>query len=352
LPDTGPERAVDHSGDVGARHVFVDDSGRRALGLRLAIVPLAALMSIAGGAALLSLAATTSKSSAEDAAVQVPGPPTSTNGPFAIDLGGAAPPGAPPCTTLEGMAYEDHDLNGARQPDEPGAAGLLVTAFDAAGNMIGQTSSDGSGRWTLTWAQPQAVRLELSSPDLSMSTGPRGIDSSAFVSFPPEEGCRVDAGIVWSSGVGDGGHPAMELGDRAWADADCDGLQDPGEPAMAGITVQLLDEQGQLRAEAVTSATGEYRFGGLEGDRRYRVVAGGAPAGHSPTRPRVGAPDPASDAAGEGASGSPVPFGGADSDGVANGAAAVAEVTTGAPGTSDHSVDFGWANSCPATGSS
>lgn len=52
----------------------------------------------------------------------------------------------------------------------------------------------------------------------------------------------------------------LQFGDRVWSDADGDGVQDPGEAAIAGVTVRLYDAAGVLVSTAVTDANGEYRF--------------------------------------------------------------------------------------------
>ena len=52
----------------------------------------------------------------------------------------------------------------------------------------------------------------------------------------------------------------IQIGNRAWRDSDQDGIQDPGEPALAGVTVRLYDEAGVLVGTAVTDAKGHYFF--------------------------------------------------------------------------------------------
>ncbi|MEA5014082.1 MAG: SdrD B-like domain-containing protein [Candidatus Limiplasma sp.] len=53
-----------------------------------------------------------------------------------------------------------------------------------------------------------------------------------------------------------------KVGDLAWLDLNQNGLLDAGEPAVPGITVQLLS-QGQVVAETVTNAYGYYLFEGV-----------------------------------------------------------------------------------------
>jgi hypothetical protein len=53
------------------------------------------------------------------------------------------------------------------------------------------------------------------------------------------------------------------LGDKVWRDDDQDGIQDAGEPGVAGITVILYDNAGNVAATTVTDAYGFYLFDNL-----------------------------------------------------------------------------------------
>ena len=57
------------------------------------------------------------------------------------------------------------------------------------------------------------------------------------------------------------GTPAyLEIGNYAWLDENEDGIQDPCEPAIAGLTVGLYAADGTLLATTTTNADGEYYF--------------------------------------------------------------------------------------------
>ncbi|KAB7731293.1 DUF11 domain-containing protein [Rudanella paleaurantiibacter] len=68
----------------------------------------------------------------------------------------------------------------------------------------------------------------------------------------------------------------LEIGNRIWRDTDRDGVQDAGEPGLAGVTVQLY-QGSTLVSTTVTSATGEFFFndsnvpGGLIPQTTYEV---------------------------------------------------------------------------------
>ena len=51
----------------------------------------------------------------------------------------------------------------------------------------------------------------------------------------------------------------VEIGDRVWRDLNANGLQDPGEPGLAGVVVRLTDSQGNT-TQATTDAAGYFLF--------------------------------------------------------------------------------------------
>jgi hypothetical protein len=52
----------------------------------------------------------------------------------------------------------------------------------------------------------------------------------------------------------------VQVGNRVWIDNDNDGIQDPGETPVAGATVRLYNAAGTLVGTAITNAQGEYYF--------------------------------------------------------------------------------------------
>jgi protocatechuate 3,4-dioxygenase beta subunit len=67
-----------------------------------------------------------------------------------------------------------------------------------------------------------------------------------------------------ANGLGDliaiANDPPVEIGNRVFRDTDRDGVQDPGEPGIRDVIVQLQDINGNLLATAKTAADGSYYF--------------------------------------------------------------------------------------------
>ncbi|PDV97368.1 hypothetical protein A9Q02_18615, partial [Candidatus Chloroploca asiatica] len=72
------------------------------------------------------------------------------------------------------------------------------------------------------------------------------------------------------------------LGDRVWFDTNGDGIQDPGEPGVAGVTVTLLSSEGVTLTTTTTDSSGRYGFSQLAADS-YRVRFSGFPVSYTLT---------------------------------------------------------------------
>ena len=86
------------------------------------------------------------------------------------------------------------------------------------------------------------------------------------------------------------------LGDFVWEDLNGNGIQEPGEPGVADVGVNLLDENGNpvldANGDAITTTTdenGAYKFEELE-PGRY-IVEFVSPEGYDPTHPDLGGDD-------------------------------------------------------------
>ena len=83
------------------------------------------------------------------------------------------------------------------------------------------------------------------------------------------------------------------MGDFVWRDTNGNGVQDPGEVGVGGVTVRLLDASGNVVATTVTDVTGHYVFSGLPaGEYSVEFVLPGGftfgPAGQGNKQAAVG----------------------------------------------------------------
>ncbi len=123
----------------------------------------------------------------------------------------------------------------------------------------------------------------------------------------------------------------LEVGDYVWRDTDGDGVQDPDEAPIAGVTVRLYDADGNVVATATTDPDGRYYFPAqpntdytIRLDNPADYTAGGPLEGLAVTLADGGTDDQA------------------DSDATPAGGFPRIPVTTGGPGATDHTRDVGF----------
>ncbi len=131
----------------------------------------------------------------------------------------------------------------------------------------------------------------------------------------------------------------IEIGNYVWDDVDGDGIQDPSEAGLAGVTV-LLYEGGTQVGSAITGANGEYYFGGLADTNMsggnivepltdYQIRIANI-VGRVPTQQDVNSnTGDLHDNDGD--------------NGILNAGFSTIEHTTGTAGANDHTLDFGFA---------
>lgn len=175
---------------------------------------------------------------------------------------------------LSGYVYHDRDQDGHRDAGEEGLAGVPIRAVPiqtiAAQGPV-SIATDANGFYAATGLAPGTYQvLEVAQPDGYLD----GLDAAGTVDGEPR-GTAVNPGdrieSVWLGGgqagqeynfgellpVSIAGH--VRLSDR---DGTCTATGVSDTP-VAGATVRLLDSAGQVLAETVTDARGEYHFAGL-----------------------------------------------------------------------------------------
>ena len=176
---------------------------------------------------------------------------------------------------VEALVFWDENQNGVFENGEHPLAGIPVTLRDEIGNIVGTAVTGASGKvvflvpegyYTISYDLADVAALY---PALGTLTTPT---SFAFFAQAGEDGMqRYDFGVDNTGAVGD----------RVWNDADGDGVQDPGELGLPGVTVNLYDADGNWLAATVTDEFGNYLFTGLpDGNYLVRVDTSTVPAGY------------------------------------------------------------------------
>ncbi|MFN2304786.1 MAG: SdrD B-like domain-containing protein, partial [Anaerolineales bacterium] len=172
--------------------------------------------------------------------------------------------------------------------DEDGNPISLTTYTDANGGYLfdGLPPSDSSG-YTITVTPPAGLVQTYDEDGLGT------LNNSTTTVVAGEEHLTADFGYNWTS-PSDTNSPDADstgaIGDRVWIDADGDGLQDPGEAGLGGVTVDLYTAGADgifgtsddvLAATTTTDAAGNYIFDNLDPDAY--VVKVTPPAGYTQT---------------------------------------------------------------------
>lgn len=208
--------------------------------------------------------------------------PTATRTPTPINLGN--------------FVWDDLDRDGRQDAGEPGVAGVSVQLWNSGKTqMLDSAITNGSGNYSLTAPIPGDYRIRVVLPtfldsfspkdqaggdnQLDSDINPSGVDTGFTDVFNIASNVisntTFDAGIILFRVPTATRTPTpINLGNFVWHDLDADGIQDPSEPGVAGITVQLWNaDKTSLIDSTSTNGSGIYSLiAPLPGDYRVRVV--------------------------------------------------------------------------------
>lgn len=168
--------------------------------------------------------------------------------------------------SIAGNVYHDRDNDGSYEPGEEGIGGVQVALRNASGAVVAttQTSPDGTyeftglsaGTYTVTEQQPSGwldgkdsagwidgLTVGIATNDQISGITLRWGDEATQYNFGEYLGASI-AGIVH-------------------ADTNRNCIVDVGEARLEGVTIELLNEQGDVLATMLTNSNGEYEFSGL-----------------------------------------------------------------------------------------
>ncbi len=177
---------------------------------------------------------------------------------------------------VQGNVYWDEDRNQIFDEAETGLTPVTVTltGTDMFGNPVTATTTtdaDGhfrfivpEGNYTLTYDTAQTTAMGY--PE---ATTPTSFD---FHAYPGED---------WHPTFDFGVDNAGKVGDLVWNDADGDGVHDPVEPGIGGVTVTLYQDTNndgiysigdKFMAATATDPNGAYLFTGLADGTYFAIV--------------------------------------------------------------------------------
>lgn len=148
-------------------------------------------------------------------------------------------------------------------PNSTPIAGVSVQLLDANGNVLKTTTTDVQGAYSFAGLPPATYGVHVVTPtgyfaddDHVGSAGGTSVDVSTLGSVALTSGAKgIDYDFCEALPVSISGHVRADNG------GDCQ--TNPNDTPIAGVTVQLLDANGNVLQSTTTDANGAYRFQGL-----------------------------------------------------------------------------------------
>jgi 5-hydroxyisourate hydrolase-like protein (transthyretin family)/protocatechuate 3,4-dioxygenase beta subunit len=172
--------------------------------------------------------------------------------------------------------WNDFNKDGIQDANEPGVSGVTVTLYDNTNTPIATTSTDKNGNYLFPDLPNGTYSVGFSNIPSGYGFSPVGNGTAATDSDPdPSTGQTGSVSLTGNThitdldaGIGLGNNAAVglgSLGDLVWYDMNGDGIQDPTESGVAGVTVTLYESDGTtVLSTTTTDALGNYIFTGLQ----------------------------------------------------------------------------------------
>lgn len=184
-----------------------------------------------------------------------------------IDFGFYQATPTPPSGQIGNFVWDDANQNGIQDGGELGIPNATVILRDSAsGVQIGSpATTDANGKYLFTGLSAGIYKVEVLALTNYVPTFQlQGNDVEKDSNLNPDLDVKLESNDSINLSVDFGFILAVStIGDRIWADLNGDGIQDPLEPGIPNITVQISGSNGYT-ASAVTDLDGYYFFPGLK----------------------------------------------------------------------------------------
>jgi len=195
-----------------------------------------------------------------------------------------------PNNTITGTVYRDDNRDKMINGDEPGLERVSVQLLDEDGKVLQTLDTDADGNYAFQHLPDGTYTVKVvrssSIKDYDQTEDPDATvdDTSAVYDMGPGHSLQenVNFGYV----------PDYLIAGRVYRDADKSGSYTDGEETFGGVTVDLLDKDGNVVATTTTDKDGKYSFEKLPaGTYRVKVHPDGALAGLDQTEDPDGIAD-------------------------------------------------------------
>lgn len=183
--------------------------------------------------------------------------------------------------SVNGKAWNDYPGNGSQEPWAPGLWQIRVYLYSYVDGSTQTTLTDFDGNYTFFGLAPGEYYLLFERrPGYAFTATNAGEDDTldsdadsagyvaAFTLAAGEQLHSVDAGQIYID------TRSASVADRAWHDANANGVQDAGETGVADMRVYLYSYTDGSTAVTFTDAQGAYRFDDLAAGEYYLLFEG------------------------------------------------------------------------------
>ncbi|MDM8517097.1 SdrD B-like domain-containing protein, partial [Desulfobacterales bacterium HSG16] len=178
-----------------------------------------------------------------------------------ITVSGENQPPIPPYNpvgSVDGIVFDDLNGDGHRNSDENGLGGVVVTLVNDNGFTVGSTVTSSSGYYSFSSIPTGGYTVHETDPDDYVSTTSNTVPIVVY-----ENGLAT-------ANFGDR-HASGDVAGIVFNDMNGNGLQDADENGIAGVTIELLDNSGNITANVATDRNGSYIFSDIApGDYKIR----------------------------------------------------------------------------------
>jgi SdrD B-like domain len=172
--------------------------------------------------------------------------------------------------SLGNFVWNDKNANGIQDVNEIGISNVTVTlnGTDGAGNIVTATTTTGTnGEYLFSNLAPGSYSVTFTKP-VGFTASPADLGGNDATDSDANKTTGITPAVVLKSGdvnttLDAGFFELAKIGDFVWEDKNANGIQDAGEPGLAGVVVSIsgTDTQGNIvNATQTTGPDGTYMF--------------------------------------------------------------------------------------------
>ncbi len=189
--------------------------------------------------------------------------------------------GYKPLSLVGDFVWEDINMNGIQEADEPGIPGIDIALFDSHSVMLQLTTTDTEGRYFFENVEPGQYTIQVKNPaggympttatagtedeDSNGNSDGENTSSNIFTIFDGIENTSIDFGFIKEE---------EEFGiitGSLLRDRDGNGILSD-EPGLAGFEISLKTCDGGVISTTTTDTSGEFEFQEVEDGNYYVTV--------------------------------------------------------------------------------